>query len=138
MYSKSYIVRYTPHVAASKQDFIAHLEKVITGALRQVRRAHGDVLPGSVAKRVASQLWGESSVAGHASPADWVRHVRSSLGLTQTEFAAQLGTNQVTVARWETARMAPAPYYRRSIEQLARELGRPRRGASDREAVLTS
>jgi DNA-binding transcriptional regulator YiaG len=111
-------------VAGAKQDFVAHLEKLIAGAIRQVRMAHGDVLPGSVARRVASQLWGEASMGAHPNPSAWVRHVRSSLGLTQSQLAERLGTSQVTVARWETGKMEPAPYYRRAIEDLARTLGR--------------
>ena len=100
------------------------MEKLIAGAMRQVRQAHGDILPGSVARRVAAQLWAETSGRAHQDDARWVRHVRGTLGTTQEELAQRLGTVQVTVARWESGKTRPAPYYRRALEHLAR-VGNP-------------
>ncbi len=54
-----------------------------------------------------------------------VRHVRRSLGLTQQEFATQLGVSKVTVARWEsgTSRTCRGEYARRILD-LGREQAR--------------
>lgn len=106
----------------AKQDFVQHLERLIAGAMRQVRHAHGEVLPGSLARRVAAQLWAETAPLAHEDPARWVRHVRGRLGITQHEFAERLGTLQVTVARWESGKSRPSPYYKRSIQGLSRTL----------------
>lgn len=106
----------------TKDEFISHLTKIVRGAIKETERAHGALLPDSVAKRVAAQLWGETRLNAHKDPQKWIRHVRSSLGLTQTEFANVLGTNQVTVARWETGVSIPSPYYRKAIEAVARNL----------------
>lgn len=43
----------------NKNTFVQHLEKVIAGAIRDVEKAHGNILVGSVAKRVACQLWAD-------------------------------------------------------------------------------
>jgi|AGTN01.1.fsa_nt_gi Predicted transcriptional regulator len=106
----------------SKDEFISHLTKVVRGAIKETERAHGAILPDSVAKRIAAQLWGDTRSNAHKDPQKWIRHVRSSLGVTQTEFANMLGTNQVTVARWETGVSNPSPYYRKAIEDVARRL----------------
>lgn len=105
----------------TKEEFVRHLEKLVAGAIRQVKQAHGEILVGSVARRVAAQLWGQGEARAHASDAEWVQHVRGMLGLTQSEFAHRLGTTQVTVARWESGASRPASYYRKAIEVLARQ-----------------
>lgn len=110
----------TPEV--TKHEFIARLSKIVRGAIKETERAHGSILPDSVAKRVAAQLWGETSSNAHKDSRTWIRHVRSTLGLTQTEFASMLGTSQVTIARWETGVSKPSPYYRKAIEEAARKL----------------
>lgn len=107
-------------MSTAKEEFVRHLEKLVAGAIRQVKQAHGEILVGSVARRIATQLWGQGLAKAHANEADWVRHVRGMLGLTQSELAQRLSTTQVTVARWESARSRPAPYYQRAIEALAR------------------
>jgi DNA-binding transcriptional regulator YiaG len=106
----------------NKAEFISHLTKVVRGAIKETQRAHGEVLPDSVAKRVAAQLWGETRANAHKDQQTWVRHVRATVGATQTEFANMIGTNQVTVARWETGVSTPSPYYRKAIESLARKM----------------
>lgn len=106
----------------SKQQYIQHVSKVVRGAIKEVQRAHGVLIPDSIAKRVAAQLWGETIREAHGSDADWIRHVRGSIGLTQLQFANKIGTTQVTVARWESGVSKPAPYFRRCIENLAREI----------------
>lgn len=47
-----------------------------------------------------------------------VKDIREALGLTQAEFAAQLGTSQVTVSRWEKGLMRPGVDYLRRIAAL--------------------
>lgn len=42
-----------------KSALVSRLEKLISGAIKEVSRAHGKVLPGSIAKRVAAQLWAD-------------------------------------------------------------------------------
>jgi DNA-binding transcriptional regulator YiaG len=110
----------TKHKSSSpKNEFVHHLEKVIAGAMRQVMQAHGEILPNSVAKRVAAQLWAECSPKAHAHTKDWIRHTRGKLGLTQAKFAELIGTNQVTVARWENGVCEPSNAYLRVLEQEA-------------------
>ena len=48
-----------------------------------------------------------------------VRKLRERFGLTQEEFAAQIGSNRVTVARWETGKNEPRGLYLRALEDLA-------------------
>jgi DNA-binding transcriptional regulator YiaG len=106
-------------MSKEKEQFVRHLEKLISGAIRQVKQAHGEVLPNSVAKRVASQLWAELSPEAHQDTSAWVRHLRGRLGLSQSEFAKRIGTNQVTIARWETNYSQPSPAYMRVLESEA-------------------
>lgn len=47
-----------------------------------------------------------------------VKDIREALGLTQAEFAAQLGTSQVTVSRWEKGLVRPGVDYLRRIAVL--------------------
>lgn len=46
---------------------------------------------------------------------------RSSLGLSQTELARELGVNQSTVWRWENEKLPLNPLVRRAVEQLLSE-----------------
>lgn len=106
-----------------KHRFVRRLERLIGGALRDVRDKHGEIVPGTVAKRVASQLWADTRDDAHACPPDWIKHVRGAAGVSQTRFASELGTTQVTVARWETGHMEPSAEHRRRIVAFAQRLG---------------
>lgn len=104
----------------ARQRFHVHLCKLITGAMRECQRAHGEIDPGSVAKRVASQLWAETSPTGHHDLPAFVRHVRGQLGLTQEEFAARLGVRRLAVTRWEAGAAVPRPTMQTRMVELAR------------------
>jgi transcriptional regulator with XRE-family HTH domain len=45
------------------------------------------------------------------------------LEISQTKLADRIGTDQVTLSRWERGEFAPSYKYRRTIEQLAQEAG---------------
>lgn len=47
-----------------------------------------------------------------------VKEIRQSLGLTQEEFAHQLGVTLCTVSRWETGKTTPSRLAIRQIQQL--------------------
>lgn len=84
--------------------------------------AHGNVDPGSVAKRVAGQMWARTLPKGHADLAAYVLYVRGELGLTQQELADTLGCHQVTVARWESGEQAPRGKRLTALQSLARTI----------------
>ncbi len=48
-----------------------------------------------------------------------IREIRTRLGLTQQQFADELGVWKVTVARWETGKRACRGEYARRVRQLA-------------------
>jgi transcriptional regulator with XRE-family HTH domain len=47
-----------------------------------------------------------------------IRGLRFKLGLTQEQFAAEVGVTFSTVNRWENGRGIPSPLARRRIEEL--------------------
>jgi hypothetical protein len=48
---------------ADQRAFYNHVQRLVAGAFKEARRAHdGQVDPGSVGKRIASQLWAELRV----------------------------------------------------------------------------
>jgi len=47
-----------------------------------------------------------------------VRALRDALGMTQEEFAREVGVSFTTVSRWETGRGTPSRLARRQLEQL--------------------
>src|SRR5690349_2312798 len=51
-------------------------------------------------------------------PQSFLREAREQLGLSQEEFAAQIGAARVTVARWESGAKRPSPYYRQIISDF--------------------
>ncbi len=51
-----------------------------------------------------------------------IRGLRTSLGLTQEQFAAKIGVTFSTVNRWENDRDKPSPLAMRRIEELRNEL----------------
>ncbi len=52
-----------------------------------------------------------------------VRSLRLETGLTQEQFAAQLGVTFPTVNRWENNRAKPSPLAVEKIEKMVRRLG---------------
>ncbi|MBW3589854.1 MAG: helix-turn-helix domain-containing protein [Actinobacteria bacterium] len=53
---------------------------------------------------------------------DEIRALRSRYGWTQKELAARLGTDDVTVSRWERGRSQPRPSALRRLETFASDL----------------
>ena len=53
------------------------------------------------------------------SVAKMVRDLRAKLGLTQEQFAAEVGVTWSTVSRWENARGKPSPLALRQVTELA-------------------
>lgn len=49
-----------------------------------------------------------------------IKELRESLGMTQEQFAREIGVSFSTVSRWETGRGKPSPLARRRIEELRR------------------
>lgn len=103
----------------TKATFVQQLTKLIAGTIRSVEKSHGQILPDSVAKRVASQLFANTTAQAFGDDATWVKYVRGFLGLTQSELAAKLNTTQVTVSRWENGVSAPSRILRKKLEQMA-------------------
>lgn len=52
-----------------------------------------------------------------------IRELRLLTGLTQEQFAAQLGVTYPTINRWENGRVTPSPLALKQIEGMLRELG---------------
>lgn len=107
--------------ATSEKDaFVRRLTRIVQGALRDVERTHGDpeTYATSVAKRVATRLWGLVSPDQHRDTAAWVKHLRGQLGVSQRELALRLDVSQVTVARWETGAMSPTPEHQDALRRL--------------------
>ncbi|MEA2531203.1 MAG: Antitoxin component of bacterial toxin-antitoxin system, MqsA, partial [Thermomicrobiales bacterium] len=48
-----------------------------------------------------------------------LRHLRQTLGLTQTALARRLGVSNVTVNRWEHGRTVPGPAARARLQRIA-------------------
>lgn len=55
--------------------------------------------------------------------AEMIRKLRARLGLTQEQFAAQVGVTWSTVNRWENGRGKPSPLAMRRIEEMQTEIG---------------
>lgn len=54
-----------------------------------------------------------------------IRELRLELGLTQEQFAAELGVVFPTVNRWENGRAQPSPLALKQVERMLQELGEP-------------
>ncbi len=54
---------------------------------------------------------------------DFVRRLRTRLGLTQEELAHALGITVGTVNRWENGRFRPSKLARSTIQEFARKHG---------------
>jgi putative transcriptional regulator len=68
-----------------------------------------------------------------------VRNLRDHLGLTQEQFAQQLGVSFSTINVWENGKREPLPFLRRRLLEMAKEAGLTsgvdgpgRRGKGDR------
>jgi len=48
-----------------------------------------------------------------------IKRLRKSLGLTQEQFAGEIGAHRVTVADWETGAHQPRGLYIKALQQLA-------------------
>ena len=54
---------------------------------------------------------------------DLVREVRQRLGLTQEQFASQLGVTFPTVNRWEKGRSKPSPMAQKLLIKVVEQMG---------------
>lgn len=54
-----------------------------------------------------------------------VRNLRDHLGLTQEQFAQQLGVSFSTVNVWENGKREPLPFLRRRLLEMADKAGIP-------------
>ena len=52
-----------------------------------------------------------------------VRAIREHLGLTQEQFAQELGVSFSTVNVWENAKREPLPFLRKRLLEMAEEAG---------------
>jgi putative transcriptional regulator len=52
-----------------------------------------------------------------------IKELRSTLGLTQEQFAAKVGVTFSTVNRWENGKGKPSPLAMRQIEELMDQAG---------------
>ncbi len=49
---------------------------------------------------------------------DQIRELREALGVTQEEFARELGVSLTTVSRWENGHGKPSPLAQRQLQEL--------------------
>lgn len=59
-----------------------------------------------------------------------VRELRDRLGLTQEQFAHELGVSFSTVNVWENRKRAPLPFLRRRLLEMAKAAGVPTKSES--------
>lgn len=103
----------------SSEDFVESLASAIDQLMMKYSDYEDQAFPDCLARDIASLLWQKTEPLSHKDLASFVWHVRGSLGLSQRAFAEQLGTHQVTVARWESGRSKPSPLYLRQLTALA-------------------
>lgn len=104
---------------SARDDFIYSLESVIHDYMSDNTDWDRADFAYGLARKIAEYLSQKTKPISHKELAQWVCHVRGSLGLSQRAFADRLGTHQVTVARWESGRCKPSPSYMRQIMILA-------------------
>lgn len=51
-----------------------------------------------------------------------IRAVRKGKGMTQQQFAVEIGVNVTTVARWESGKYSPQPFLVNKLVQMKEEL----------------
>lgn len=66
----------------------------------------------------------------------WIRENRKRLGLSQTDLALKVGSNQVYVSQWETGKRSPSPAELRSLEALFGAAASPWAGANSGASAL--
>jgi len=54
-----------------------------------------------------------------AKTAQFVKELRYRLGMTQEQFAAELGVTAASVHRWESGRATPSPLALKVMQSLA-------------------
>jgi transcriptional regulator with XRE-family HTH domain len=59
-----------------------------------------------------------------------VRELRDHLGLTQEQFAQEIGVSFSTVNVWENGKRAPLPFLRRRLLEMAKAAGIPTKSDS--------
>lgn len=106
-----------------REQFLRHLTKVVSGAVRQCQDAHGSVEPGSVGKRVAAHLWGETKPEAWADAAQFMRHARGQLGLSQVAIAVRLGVQQNVISNWEKGKHRPQDSELAAVSAMLGQLG---------------
>lgn len=52
-----------------------------------------------------------------------IRELRSLMGLTQEQFAVELGVTCSSINRWENGRSKPSPLAVQKIEEMLRQMG---------------
>ena len=59
-----------------------------------------------------------------------IRELRSTLGLTQEQFAAKVGVTFSTVNRWESGKSKPSPLAKQRLDELCNPMtwDQPREG----------
>jgi putative transcriptional regulator len=55
--------------------------------------------------------------------ADLVREIRFRLGLTQEQFAAELGVTFASINRWENRKVQPSPMALKLLRQRLEQMG---------------
>jgi DNA-binding transcriptional regulator YiaG len=53
-----------------------------------------------------------------------IRELRLETGLTQEQFAAELGVTYSTINRWENGRSKPSPLAMQKISEMLRQMGK--------------
>ena len=56
---------------------------------------------------------------------EMIKQIREALGLSQEDFAREIGATSITVSRWERGKAKPSRMARQRLEQLARQAGVP-------------
>lgn len=53
-----------------------------------------------------------------------IKEIREKLGLTQAEFAKEIGVDTVTVSRWENDKRRPSKLAQRQLFRLSRKVNK--------------
>lgn len=62
-------------------------------------------------------------VMNQAQIGKFIREIRLQTGLTQEQFAAELGVTYSSINRWENGRSKPSPLAIQKIEGILRQMG---------------
>jgi len=113
-----------------RNQFQVRLTRIVAGAMKQCRDAHGQVDAGSVAKRVAAELWGLASPKGHPHGGRFLRHLRGQLGWTLRGMAEALQAEASDLREWENG-SPPPEILQRATRLVQAELSRQRQDLAD-------